>query len=173
MGPETLWLSFHHFLSIALVLALVEFVGAGLFFTKEPSARVTLHMKVATAGAFLIAVLVTITGIVPDTKFGDLSVFNTTTVTGYGTTALHVTNASLGNFAGPIMFDMMEHVALVVPGLIAMIAVLCWAYGSALLRLRDVKASVISLVFVTFTWIAVISIMGIIMVKYLTFPVKS
>ena len=173
LGANTLWLSLHHILSIALVLAIADYVFGSVFFTTEPSHHALLHMRIGSAAALVLAVLVVITGIIPDINFGTPAAFNLTTANSFSTSTLKVTTDSLGNFAGPLLFDIMEHVSLIVPGIIAMVTVLIWSYRERVVESRDVRVAVLSLTAVAFGWIAVIAVMGIYLVKYLTFPVGS
>ncbi len=173
LGANTLWLSLHHILSIALVLAIADYVFGSVFFTTEPSHHALLHMRIGSGVALGLAVLVVITGIIPDINFGTPAAFNLTTSNSFDTATLKVTSDSLGNFAGPLLFDIMEHVSLIVPGIIAMVTVLIWSYRERVVSSPDVRRSILVLTAAAFGWIAVIAVMCIYLVKYLTFPVGS
>lgn len=173
LGANTLWLSLHHVLSIALVLAIADYVFGSVFFTTEPSRHALLHMRIGSAVALVLAVLVVVSGIIPDINFGTPAAFNATTTNDFSTNTLQVTSDTLGAFAGPLLFDIMEHVSLIVPGIIAMVAVLIWSYREQVVSTPDVRRSILVLTGVAFAWIAVIAVLGIYLVKYLTFPVGS
>ena len=82
--------------------------------------RLQLSAAVTVAGLFALC----ITGIIPDASFDSGARFSGRFVNDYGTFINHVSDANLGNLTGPFLFDMMEHVSLIVPGLALMILVL-------------------------------------------------
>ena len=173
MGPNTFWIFIHHVASIALVLSIADYVFGSVYFSSENSTHAVRHMRIGSIAALVSSIVVVVSGIVPDIAFGSPSAFNLTTTTAYGTQTLHTSVWGLGAFAGPLLFDIMEHISLIVPGLIAMIAVLCWSLGRDVLAVPHYKRAVLSITVLAFFWIAVIAVIGVYLVKFLTFPVGS
>jgi len=85
-----------------------------------------------------------ISGIIPNIGFGTGASCAGVTHNAYGRFSSHVSDASLGNFTGPLLFDMMEHVNLVVPGLAAVAGVLIFAYGEKVITVPAIRRSVLS-----------------------------
>lgn len=71
--------------------------------------------------------LLMVSGIVPDIGFGSGAAFSTSTQNGCTFTS-QVSDDSLADFTGPLLFDIMEHVSLIVPGQAAVIGFLIWHY---------------------------------------------
>jgi hypothetical protein len=77
-----------------------------------------------------------------------------------------------GNFTGPLLFDMMEHVSLIVPGLAAVIGFLIWHYGRDAMTMPAIRRSVQSLMLVMAGWTLVLGMIGVYITKVLTFPMN-
>ena len=169
LGPKTFWLSLHGFLMF-VVLVFGAFLFGAVFFRQQPDSlyvrRLRVSVAVTVAGLFALC----ITGIIPDASFDAGARFSGTFVNDYGTFAIHVTDASLGNLTGPLLFDMMEHVSLVVPGLALVILVLIFHYGARVVTAPEVRRSVQALMLITGAWLLVLGAIGVYITKVLTFP---
>jgi len=154
-----------------LTLIFGAFLVGALFFVKEPSDQQVQRLKISGVVTFVLLLGLMITGIVPDMAFGSGATFTTTTVTDFGAFSNHVTDASLGNFTGPLLFDMMEHVSLIVPGLAALIGFLMWHYGRDVMTVPALRRSVQSLALVLAGWTLVLGMIGVYITKVLTFPI--
>lgn len=170
IGWNTFWLDMHGALMI-LTLAFAAFLFGAILVTKDPSAQFVKWLKVGGVLSFLAIVGLMITGIVPDTAFAAGATFSGTVTNDFGTATRTVTDAQLGNFTGPLLFDMMEHVTLVVPGLAAVIAFLIWNQGRKVITEPQIKGAVISLMAVNGFWIFALGAIGVYITKVLTFPV--
>ena len=172
IGWNTFWLDLHGAVMIIALSAAAFGLGVVLM-GKDPSDRLISGLKwsgVLTFGGFLALV---ITGIVPDTAFGAGATFSGTISNDFGTVTRTVTDGQLGNFTGPLLFDMMEHVSLIIPALAAVIAVVLWTQGRNVITVPAIKASVLSLMTVTWLWTLALAAMGVYITKVLTFPVGS
>jgi hypothetical protein len=76
------------------------------------------------------------TGMVPGINFAAGATFAHSTTDDFGMFTAQVTDNSLSNFTGPLLFDMMEHVTLIVPGLAAVVAFLIFYYGARVITNR-------------------------------------
>jgi len=88
----------------------------------------------------------------------------------FGTFVTKVTDTTLGNFTGPLLFDMMEHVSLIVPGLAAVIGFLILYLGRRVMTEPAIRGSVLSLMLVAGAWTFVLGAIGVYITKVLTFP---
>lgn len=170
IGPNTFWLDMHG-LVMFLLLIFAAFLFGAIFFSKEPDERLVRRLKISSAATFVLLMVLMITGIIPDINFGSGANFTHTTVNDFGAFTAKVTDDSLANFAGPLFFDMMEHVSLIVPGLAAVIGFLIWYYGGGVITSPTIKRSVLSLMFVTGAWTFALGGIGVYITKVLTFPV--
>lgn len=82
----------------------------------------------------------------------------------------HINATGLGNFTGPLLFDMMEHVSLVVPGLAAVAGVLIFTAGERVITVPAIRASVLWLMSITGIWTLIIGAIGVYITKVLTYP---
>lgn len=90
--------------------------------------------------------------------------------TAFGNYTASVSDAALGNFTGPLLFDMMEHVSLLGPAIAGVITGLIWYYKEKVLSDPEVKRSVLILLTIAIAWMLILATMGVIMVKTLTYP---
>ena len=170
IGPNTIWLDLHGLLMF-LILIFAAFLFGALFFSKEADERLVRRLKISSAVTFVLLMLLMITGMIPDVNFAFGATFTHSTVNDFGTFAAKVTDASLGNFTGPLLFDMMEHVTLIVPGLSAVVGFLIFYYGAQVITVPAIKRSVLSLMIVAGLWTLVLGAIGVYITKVLTFPV--
>ncbi len=168
VGPNTFWLDVHG-LMMFLLLIFSAFLFGAVFFTKEADERVLRGLKISAVGAFLLLIILMISGIVPDVNFSADALSHTTT-NDFGAFSAQVTDDNVGNFAGPLLFDMMEHTSLIVPGLAAVIGFLIFHYGTRVMADARVKRTVLSLMAVTGAWTLVLGGIGVYITKVLTFP---
>lgn len=171
IGPNTFWLDMHGLLMF-LILVFAAFLFGAIFFSKDPDERLVRRLKVSSAVTFILLLLLMLTGIIPDINFGTGANFTHSTVNSFGTFTAKVTDDSVANFAGPLLFDMMEHVTLIVPGLAALVGFLIWYYGAQVITNPMIKRSVLSLMFVAGAWTLALGGMGVYITKVLTFPVS-
>lgn len=169
-GPNTFWLDLHGLLMF-LILIFAAFLFGAIFFSKEPAARLIRRLKISAAATFILLMLLMISGIIPDIHFDAGATFTQNTTNDFGTFISKVSDDSLSNFTGPLLFDMMEHVSLIIPGLAAVVGFLVFHYGEQVITNKTIKRSVLSLMFVTGAWTLVIGAIGVYITKVLTFPV--
>ncbi len=168
-GPNTLWLGLHGLLMF-VILVFSAFLFGAIFFTKNPDARTVRRLKISAAVTFTALLLLMISGIIPDIGFGNPGTFAGTTHNAYGTFHNSVTATGLGNFTGPLLFDMMEHVSLIVPGLAAVVGVLIFTAGERVITVPAIRASVLWLMSITGIWTLIIGVIGVYITKVLTYP---
>lgn len=169
-GPNTFWLDVHGLLMF-VILIFAAFLFGAIFFTKDADEKMVRRLKISSAVTFVALMLLMISGIIPDTGFGDGSAFSGTVTNDFGTFTSEVTDAGLGNFTGPLLFDMMEHVSLIIPGLAAVIGVMIWHYGERVMTDPVIHRSVLRLMAFTGAWTLLIGAIGVYITKVLTFPV--
>lgn len=168
-GPNTLWLGLHGLLMF-VILVFSAFLFGAIFFTKDPTAQTVRRLKISAAVTFAALLLLMISGIIPDIGFGTTPSFTGTIHNAYGTFRSSVTAAGLGNFTGPLLFDMMEHVSLVVPGLAAVAGVLIFTAGDQVITVPAIRTSVLWLMSITGIWTLIIGVIGVYITKVLTYP---
>ncbi len=168
-GPNTLWLGLHGFLMF-VILVFSAFLFGAIFFTRVPDPRTVRRLKISAAVTFVALLLLMISGIIPDIGFGNPGTFTTTTHNAYGTFRSSVTASGLGSFTGPLLFDMMEHVSLIVPGLAAVAGVLIFTAGDKVITVPAIRASVLWLMSITGIWVLIIGVIGVYITKVLTYP---
>ena len=171
-GPNTFWLDIHGFLMF-VILIFSGFLFGAIFFAKDPDEKLVLRLKISAAVTFGALLLLMISGIIPDIGFGVGSAFSGAIHNDFGTFTNHVTDTSLGNFTGPLLFDIMEHVSLIVPGLAAVIGVLIFHYEGRVITEPVIRRSVLSLMILTGAWTLVIGAVGVYITKVLTYPVGT
>jgi hypothetical protein len=168
-GPNTLWLGLHGLLMF-IILVFSAFLFGAIFFTKSPDARTVRRLKISAAVTFVALLLLMISGIIPDIGFGYPNTFTGTVHNAYGTFHSAVTATGLGNFTGPLLFDMMEHVSLIVPGLAAVAGVLIFTAGERVITVPAIRTSVLWLMSVTGIWVLIIGVIGVYLTKVVTYP---
>jgi hypothetical protein len=159
VGPNTLWLGLHGLLMF-IILVFSAFLFGAIFFTRTPDPRTVRRLKISAAVTFAALLLLMISGIIPDIGFGNVTSFAGTTSNAYGTFHSSVTATGLGNFTGPLLFDMMEHVSLVVPGLAAVAGVLIFTAGDRVITVPAIRTSVLWLMSITGIWTLIIGAIG-------------
>jgi hypothetical protein len=142
-----------------IILVFAAFLFGAIFFTKTPDARTVRRLKIS-AGVTFGALLLMISGIIPDIGFGYPNTFSGVTRNASGTITSHVTAPRLGNFTGPLLFDMMEHVSLIVPGLAAVAGVLIFTAGERVITVPAFRASVLWIMSLTGIWVLIIGVIG-------------
>ena len=172
VGSNTFWLDLHGLLMF-LLLIFTAFLFGAIFFSKAPDEQLVRRLKISSAAAFVLLMLLMISGIVPDTNFGSGATFTHNTTNDLGTFSAKVTDDSLGSFTGPLLFDMMEHVSLIVPGLAAIIGFLIFYFGPQVITNLTIKRSILGLMLLTGVWTLVIGGIGVYITKVLTFPITQ
>ena len=172
LGPNTFWLDVHGFLMF-VILVFSAFLFGAIFFANKADAVLVRRLKISSVVTFVALMLLMISGFIPDVGFGPASVFAGAIHNDFGTFTSHVTDDSLGNFTGPLLFDMMEHVSLIVPGLAAVVGALIWHYKERVITVQAIRRSVLSLMIVTGAWTLAIGGIGVYITKVLTFPVGT
>ena len=170
IGGNNFFLDLHGMLMV-LALVFSVFIFGFIYFVKEDNPKLAGRLKTSSLIAFLSLVMLMITGIIPDMAFSSGANFSGVWNTGLGNYSVHVTDAQIGAFTGPLLFDMMEHISFVVVGLAAVIVYLIWTGAGRVLTDSHLKRSIITLMFLTGTWVLVLGAIGVYLTKILTFPV--
>ena len=169
VGPNTVWLGAHGMLML-VVLAGLAFVGGALAYPRSADERLVRGLRLACALTFAALVALTITGLVPDIGFEKGAAFSGRLHNAFGTFDANVSDAGLAAFTGPLLFDIMEHVSLVVPGLAALLCFCAWHFGARLVESPVVRRATLALVAVIAFWVLAIGNVGLYVSKVLTFP---
>jgi len=169
VGSDTMWLGAHGMIMLVILICLAFLFGA-IWFSKQADEQLVLGLKLASMATFIALVLLMITGLVPDIGFGKGASFSGTFYNDFGTFQSAVTDDNLGAFTGPLLFDMMEHVSFIVPGLAALLCFLIWHYDKRVVEDRAVRSAVLSLLVLTVGWVLAIGNLGLYVTKVLTFP---
>jgi len=169
VGVNTLWIGTHGFLMQVSLIGLAFLFGA-LWFAPSGGERLVGGLKAASLITTLALVLLMVTGIVPDIRFEKGADFSGTVRNEFGTFQAQVTDENLGALTGPLLFDMMEHISFIVPGLAAVLCLLIWHYGRRVVEDRAVRRSALWLLATMAGWILVIGHLGFYVSKVLTFP---
>jgi len=172
LGWNTVLLDLHGVLMF-VTLIFSAFLFGAVFFSRQPDGLMVRRLKVSSIVAFVGLLGLMITGIIPDISFGSGSTFSGTVTNDFGSFVTKVTDTTLGNFTGPLLFDMMEHVSLIVPGLAAVIGFLVLYLGRRVMTEPAIRASVLSLMLVAGAWTFVLGAIGVYITKVLTFPAGS
>jgi hypothetical protein len=172
IGPNTFWLDVHGLLMF-LLLIFASFLFGAIFFSKNPDQQLVRRLKISSAATFGLLVLLMISGIIPDIQFAFGSTFTQHATNAFGTFNSQVGDDTLGNFTGPLLFDMMEHVTMIVPGISAVIGFLVFHYGEQVITNQAIRRSVLSLMFLAGAWTLALGAIGVYITKVLTFPVGS
>lgn len=170
IGPNNFWLDMHGLLMF-LIMTFGAFVFGAVYFGKDPDANMVRRLKISSVVTFVALLLLMITGIVPDAGFGSGATFSYVTHNAFGSFTSHVTDTTLGNFTGPLLFDMMEHTSQIVPGLSLVILFLIYIYGDRVITVPTIRRSVESLMVLAGAWTLVIGAIGVYITKALTYPI--
>lgn len=169
IGRHTVWLDMHGLLMF-LTLIFGAYLFGAIYFARDPSEEHVRRLKISGVVTFALFLLLMISGIVPDAAFDSGATFSARTSNDFGTFTSHVTDSTLGAFTGPLLFDMMEHVSLIVPGLVAVVGYLILHFGREAMTVPAIRRSVLSLMLVTAGWTLVLGMIGVYITKVLTFP---
>jgi len=169
LGPNELLLSIHGLLFI-LIVGFGSYIFGAIYFKETGSEVHMTRLKISSLVTFFLVLGLMITGILPDTNFGSGALLSASYSNAYGNFTQIVTDESAGNFTGPLLFDMMEHVSFVGLALTGVITYLIWNFGNLVFTDGRVKWSVLSIILVTMAWLIVLGVVGTIMTKTLTFP---
>lgn len=170
IGANNFWLDMHGLLMF-LILTFGAFVFGAVYFSKDPDAATVRRLKISSLVTFVALILLMITGIVPDAGFGSGATFSYATHNALGAFTSHVTDTSLGNFTGPLLFDMMEHSSQIVPGLALVILLLIYHYGARVVTVPAIRRSVESLMVLAGIWTLALGAIGVYITKVLTYPI--
>lgn len=168
-GPNELLLSIHGLLFI-LIVGFASYIFGGIYFTKTPEKAFITRLKFSALATFLLVIGLMVSGILPDVNFGAGAFLSASYGNDYGNFTQSISDASVGAFTGPLLFDMMEHVSFVGLAVTGVVAYLIWDFGELVITDRRVKWSILSLIVVTVAWLLVLGVVGTIMTKTLTFP---
>lgn len=172
LGPNTFWLDVHGLLMF-LILIFGAFLFGAIFFSKDLDEKTVRRLKISGAGTFVALLLLMISGFIPDAGFGSGATFSGTATDSIGTVTGNISDAGLGNFTGPLLFDMMEHVSLIIPGLAAVVGVLIFHHGAKVITVPTIRRTVLTLMTVAGIWILVIGGIGVYITKILTYRTGS
>jgi hypothetical protein len=114
-------------------------------------------------------VILIITGIIPDMNFGFGQTFTYSASNDFGNFTSNVSDASLSNFTGPLLFDIMEHITLIGPAIAAVVTLLIWHYDELVITDPKIKRSVLALMLTGAAWLFVLIWIGMYITKILTF----
>ncbi len=167
-GPETMWVNLHYAMFI-VALFVVMFLLDLVYLPRAASPHLVRGLKIFSLFLFLVIVIVSVLGVIPDIPFDSSHVGGTWTGQ-YGSVTANVSDSDVGNLTGPLLFDMMEHTSLILPPIWGLAAVLVWHYGPLTVADPKVKRAVLALLVLGIVWTLVLAIMGVVMVKTLTFP---
>jgi hypothetical protein len=169
VGCNTMWLDLHGLLMVVVVICLAFLAGA-IWFSRQADERLVRGLKTASMATVVAFVLLTITGLVPDVTFDKGTTFSGTFHNEFGTVQSTVSDDNVGAFTGPLLFDIMEHVTLAVPGLALLLCFLVWHFGRRTVEDPVVRRSVLSLLFLTGFWVLALGSVGVYITKILTYP---
>ncbi len=169
VGCNTMWLDAHGLLMVIVVMCLAFLVGA-IWFSRQADERLVRGLKAASMVTLVAFVLLTITGLVPDIGFEKGTTFSGAFHNDFGTFQSTVSDENLGAFTGPLLFDIMEHISLIVPGLALLVCFLIWHHGRRTVEDQLVRRSVLSLLVLTGFWALAIGSVGVYITKVLTYP---
>lgn len=169
LGPDTIYVNVHYGIFIAM-LFFSAFLLDAVFFYKTADPQVVQLITISSFILFLMILAVNVTGVIADVPMSAGAAVSGNWANGFGNYTASVSDAGIGNFTGPLFFDMMEHVSLIGPGLAAVITVLIWYYKEQVLTNPDVKRPVLILLTIAIAWALILATMGVIMTKTLTYP---
>jgi len=169
IGPHTMWLGAHGVFMLG-VLVCVAFLAGAVWFARPEDRKLVPALRVASLLNLLAMLALMITGLVPDIGFEKGQAFSGVLRTDFGVFRSAVTDANVGAFTGPLLFDLMEHVSFVVPGLAALLCFLVWHYGRRVAENGAVRGAMLSVLILMAGWVLVIGNLGLYVTKVLTFP---
>lgn len=169
LGPNELLLSIHGLIFI-LIVGFASYIFGAIYFKRIESETYVKRLKISALVTFLLVLGLMISGMLPDTNFGSGATLTASYTNNYGNFTQSISDASVGAFTGPLLFDMMEHISFIGLTLTAIITYLIWNYGELVITDMRVKWSILSLIIVTGAWLIVLGVVGTIMTKTLTFP---
>jgi hypothetical protein len=169
VGYNTMWLDAHGLLMVLVVVCL-GFLAGAIWFSRQADDRLVRGLRAAGLTTVVALVLLTITGLVPDIGFEKGATFSGTFHGEFGTIQSNVSDENVGAFTGPLLFDIMEHISLVVPGLAVLLCFLIWNLGRRTVEDPAVRRSVLSLLVLTGCWALVLGGIGVYITKVLTYP---
>ena len=172
IGPNTLLLNLHGLFMILMTIFSAFLFGA-IYFSHEASPQLVYRLKVSSIVAFLMLIGLIITGIIPDIAMGTGAAYSHSTTNAFGTFTATVTDDQVANFTGPLLFDMMEHTSLILPGLAAVIGFVILYFGGRVITDPTIKRSVLSLMLLTAAWTLGLAFIGVYITKVLTLPMSS
>jgi tetrahydromethanopterin S-methyltransferase subunit E len=155
---------------MVIVVICLAFLAGAIWFSRQADDRLVRGLKTASMATLVAFVLLTITGLVPDVAFEGGATFSGTFHNDFGTVQSTVSDDNVGAFTGPLLFDVMEHITLVVPGLALLICFLVWHFGKRVVEDQVVRRSVLSLLFLTGFWVLALGSVGVYITKILTYP---
>lgn len=168
-GTDTILLDLHSLL-VFLTLTVLMTVFGGILMSRQADKKTIGWLKILSVVEVVLVVLLVVTGIVPDMAFSSGANLTYTSNTQYSNITQNVTDAQLANFTAPLIFDFMEHVTLLGPGLAGVVAMLIWALGPLVITNSTIKRGVLLLLVVGLIWLLVLGAMGVILTKTMTLP---
>ena len=169
LGPASIFVNMHYGIFIAS-LFFAAFILDAVFFYKTADPQVVQLITFSAFVLFLMAVAINITGFIADAPMSAGAAVSGNWTNAFGSFSANVSDAGVGNFTGPLLFDMMEHTSLIGPGLAAVICVLIWHYKGLVLTEPQVKRNVLMLLTVAIAWMLVLAVIGVILTKTMTYP---
>lgn len=169
LGPNELLLSVHGLMFI-LIVGFASYLFGGIYFTKTADKVFMTRLKVSALVTFLLVLGLMVSGVLPDVNFGSGAIFTASYANDYGNFTQSISDASVGSFTGPLLFDMMEHISFVGLALAGVVTYLIWDFGEVVITDGRVRWSILSLILVTVAWLLVLGVVGTLMTKTLTFP---
>lgn len=169
LGPNTIYVNVHYGIFIA-ALFFAAFLLDAVFFYKTPDPQVVQLILLSSFILFLMTVAINITGFVADVPMSAGAAVSGNWTNPFGSYSANISDAGVGNFTGPLFFDMMEHVSLIGPGLAGVLTVLIWYYKEQVLTVPEVKRNVLILLTVGIAWMLILATIGVILTKTLTYP---
>jgi hypothetical protein len=148
-------------------------VFGAIYLTTTPDERLIRRLKSLSLLSFILAVVLLITGILPDINFGFGASFSYSVANDFGNFTANVSDTSLAALTGPLLFDMMEHVTLIGPAIAGVVTLLIWHYGEFVVTDPKIKRSVLILMLTGAAWLFVLIWIGMYLTKILTFPYAS
>lgn len=169
LGTNELLLSVHGLFFI-LIVGFASYIFGGIYFRRNPDRVFIMRLKLSALATFLLVFLLMISGILPDVNFGSGALLTATYTNNYGNFTQTISDASVGAFTGPLLFDMMEHISFVGLALTGVITYLIWDFDELVITNKHVRMSILSLIIITGIWLLVLGVVGTLMTKTLTFP---
>ena len=136
---------------------------------KEANESTVKRLKIFSILTFVCVMVLMITGVIPD-MVGYANGFSWATATQYANTTVSVSGTQVGNFTGPYLFDMMEHVTQIGPALAAVVAGLILYLGPLAISQTQYRRGIIVLLILGWVWLLALGAIGIILTKTVTLP---